>query len=90
MFKSTNGQGFHIKFQNGYTVSVQWGAVHQCANYGTFDPLSDGRGCENAEVAIVRDGVVLDMSEFIEGADMTAGYCSAEQVAAILSLVAAL
>lgn len=36
MFTNTMGRGVHFTFPNGYTVSVQWGAMSYCAN-GSFD-----------------------------------------------------
>lgn len=33
MFKITDNKGFQIKFENGWTVSVQWGKGNYCDNY---------------------------------------------------------
>ena len=33
MFKTCDQKGFHITFDNGYTVSVQFGAGNYCDNY---------------------------------------------------------
>jgi hypothetical protein len=33
MFKTCGQKGFHITFENGYTVSVQFGAGNYCDNY---------------------------------------------------------
>jgi hypothetical protein len=33
MFKICGQKGFHITFDNGYTVSVQFGAGNYCDNY---------------------------------------------------------
>ena len=32
MFTITGNKGFHITFENGYKVSVQWGVSSQCNN----------------------------------------------------------
>lgn len=32
-FKITGNKGFHIKFENGVTVSVQFGAANYCEHY---------------------------------------------------------
>lgn len=32
MFTITQGQGFHVLFENGWGVSVQFGPMHYCAN----------------------------------------------------------
>lgn len=33
MFKICDNKGFHVSFENGYTVSVQFGAGNYCDNY---------------------------------------------------------
>jgi len=35
-FTITSGKGFWMTFQNGYTVSVQWGFSNYCANRELF------------------------------------------------------
>ena len=32
MFEVTGNKGVHIKFPNGYSISIQWGAVNYCGN----------------------------------------------------------
>jgi len=32
MLKSTENKGFHLTFQNGYTISVQFGRGNYCMN----------------------------------------------------------
>ena len=34
MFAITENKGVHITFDNGYTVSAQWGADNYCSRYG--------------------------------------------------------
>tara|TARA_R100000781_G_scaffold95553_1_gene59682 strand:- start:220 stop:501 length:282 start_codon:yes stop_codon:yes gene_type:complete len=57
MFSVKDGRGFQITFENGYTVSVQFGAIHKCDNevYGIkalkhLDKLA--KDCVNADVAL--------------------------------------
>lgn len=56
MFKITGKKGFHITFDNGYTVSVQFGPGNYCSNYdmeiGRDEELSGKRGSETAECAV--------------------------------------
>ena len=33
MFEVTTGKGFHVTFENGWTVSVQFGPGNFCDNY---------------------------------------------------------
>jgi hypothetical protein len=62
MFKITEGKGFHIQFENGWVVSVQWGAGNYGQNYFAQPDPSESRdalnrilgakGAAEAEVAI--------------------------------------
>ena len=48
MFKITEGRGFQMVFDNGYTISIQWGAGYYCSNkFG-----EDGADSITAEVGI--------------------------------------
>lgn len=53
MLKITGGKGFHITFDNGVTVSVQFGWGNYCDNYSIRED-SDAYMLEskNAEIAI--------------------------------------
>lgn len=93
MFSITQGKGFHIKFANGWTVSVQFGPDNYCDNYNlTFGPNIDGerlaghRGSATAEVAVNHPtGYLIDL-----GGDTVRGYQTADQVLALMAEVAAL
>jgi hypothetical protein len=53
-FNITDGQGFHVTFANGYTVSVQFGAGSYCANrrcHFEESQAAAARGCPDAEIA---------------------------------------
>jgi hypothetical protein len=63
MFKITEGKGFHIQFENGWVVSVQWGAGNYGQNYSrscpnppesreTLNRILGAKGAAEAEVAI--------------------------------------
>lgn len=55
MFKVTDGKGFHIEFENGITVSVQFGAGNYCQNYNSRETVLQTGGnmtSMDAEVAI--------------------------------------
>ena len=56
-FKSTERKGFHITFENGLTVSVQWGAGNYCDNRESWD-FSHMKDMESstAEVAVWSNG----------------------------------
>lgn len=54
-----HGSGFYIKFDNGYSVSVQWGPGCYCSNH---EAPRDGRnlGSVTAEVAIFYGSSMVD------------------------------
>lgn len=60
-FNCHRNQGFQIRFGNGYTLSVQFGSFHYCANRdlssaASFDAWRTGEDVHsspNAEVAII-------------------------------------
>ncbi len=59
MFKITRGKGFHIRFDNGWTASVQWGPANYCDNRGmnwSEDELAGEQGSTTAEVAAWPEG----------------------------------
>lgn len=90
-FAITAGKGFHITFDNGYTVSVQWGWGNYC----------DLRNDHKARESIIR-GVLQEVTEsrtaetaawgpdgeFLDG-DVN-GFQSPAEVLAFLNRVAAL
>lgn len=56
MFKITHKKGFHITFENQWTVSVQFGPGNYCDNYdrriGQEDEQVAAEGSSNAECAV--------------------------------------
>jgi len=46
-----HNKGFHMKFDNGWTISVQFGAGNYCNNYNSMDyDMKTGAESDNAEV----------------------------------------
>jgi hypothetical protein len=89
VFRITDGKGFHIKFANGFLMSVQWGPGNYCDNYG-MDCMAmkeaGETGSTNAEIA------VFDNHEewyLIDGQEVT-GHLSPDDVLALMVKVAAL
>lgn len=91
-FKITRGKGIHITFQNGYTVSVQWGFGNYCRNGGNLVLIDDNpkRPYEmnlespDAEVAVWKTfGEFIDLPQF--GIDQVGGWKSPEEVLEILN-----
>lgn len=88
MFEITMNKGFHMKFANGFSVSVQWGVGNYCANKwgpGRFgDPVP---ACPDAEVAAFDpDGNMIDLAI----GDQVIGYLNTNQVLAFMNAVAEL
>jgi hypothetical protein len=75
MLTITQGKGFRLKFENGLTISVQFGKESYCSQKG--QPQQSLQESEDAEIAI------WDMSEkwFSFGHDNVEGYVSADEVA---------
>lgn len=89
MFKITDGKGFHIKFANGFMMSVQWGSGNYCDNYNAdvSDQRNVGeRGSRDAEIAVFDN-----KNEWypINGNDVT-GYLSPDDVLALMVEIAAI
>ena len=90
-FKITGGKGFHFKFPNGVTVSVQFGAGNYCEHYD--DDMMDwieskGKGTiesHDAEVAIWKEGGEWITWEYTGDEDQQViGYQTFEEVLEIL------
>lgn len=48
-------RGTHFEFENGYTVSVQWGPTNYCRNYNpnlVFISPDNYLTCSDAEIAV--------------------------------------
>lgn len=68
MFKITKHRGFQITFENGWTVSVQFGGGMYCDNYDMDCGKEKGINilkCRNAEIAAFDDN--REMFEFPDG-----------------------
>lgn len=91
MFSITSGKGFHIKFDNGWTVSVQFGGGNYCANYD--DNISDNAWRESGK----KGGLTVEVAAFDEkhnwhkfkDGDTVSGYNSPQQVLEFINIVAA-
>lgn len=80
-FKISSPKGFHITFDNGYTLSVQFGPGNYCDNYGRQTGTEDAQcgkdGSATAETAYWSgDGDLINEGN----GDMVQGYQTVEQV----------
>lgn len=86
-FRITDGRGFQVTFENGWTVSVQFGPGNYCENksmaIGRDDALAGKRGSLDAETAVWGpDGQFIQR----EGTDDTVqGWQSPAQVLELLT-----
>lgn len=72
--------GFHLKFENGWTVSVQWGVHNYCNNR-----------CNEGEIKISETAEVAawdnENNWYNFGSDEVKGYQTANQVAEFINLI---
>jgi hypothetical protein len=93
MFKITGGKGFHIRFENGYTVSVQFGPGNYCDHYdariGYEEAKCGQEGSLLAECAVwgPESKRELIKHELFEG-DTVGGYMSPSKVLELLNWAA--
>lgn len=91
MFKITMHKGFHMTFENGVTVSVQWGSGNHCENKNdNYDAAKNAKSsydCLTAEVAAwTRDGEWI-LPQLIDlEYDTVIGYQTTEDVLRIMEL----
>jgi hypothetical protein len=81
MFNNTE-TGFALTFDNGYTISVQWGPMHYCGNRDLNTPWIGGEfqpyESRTAEIAATRpNGSYLQLGEY----DDVVGWLLADEVA---------
>jgi hypothetical protein len=92
MFKSSSNKGFSLTFENGNTVSVQWGSANYCSPThaaGRGAPLdapmkTEIWSAENAEVAAWNEAG--EWHNF--GYDTVDGWKTTNDVAAFIDFVA--
>lgn len=90
MFRSTNNKGFQITFENGWTISVQFGYGSYCGNHHHPDGYKCSTNnivtCPDAEIAIWdKDGEWYNF-----GDDTVKGYCTPDEVADWITKVKAM
>ena len=98
MLTINNGCGFQLTFENGITVSVQFGYGHYCANRNNrnFSRPQERCSSDNAEVAVIgANGEWLTREVFEklgwdDPCDDVAGYVAADEVAKLIAACQAL
>jgi len=86
---STSGKGFHLTFENGLTISVQWGFGNYCSNkcgrWNELEELQKNRtfGSETAEIAVWDESGKWMLFEN----DQVKGWLQADEVADYITKV---
>jgi hypothetical protein len=84
MFKIMNNKGFHMTFDNGFTISVQFGKENYCGSRHIED--NDTKllwQSPDAEIAVLYNGSLLSIGEY----DQVIGWVSAGSVAKAIHIV---
>lgn len=91
MIKITRQRGFHMRFENGFAVSVQFGPGNYCQNYETsFDKEREAgeKGSSDAECAVLTPaGNLIAMPGWD---DTVKGRMTPNEILALMNEVAAL
>jgi hypothetical protein len=87
-FIATQNKGFRMKFENGFSISVQWGIENYCEKK-SFNTDTDPRKerlweSMSAEIAVFDRGGIIPIGEH----DTVIGWLSADEVAKIIEGVA--
>lgn len=91
-FHTRDSQGFQVTFENGFTVSVQFGFGNYCENKADrqVNGLVRMVDCKDAEVAVFYpNGGFVPISDG-GSADDIAGWVSPDHVAVLMAIVAQL
>ena len=86
-FLATQNKGFQLTFENGWTISVQWGPGNYCSNGGNvpnpwdWKSRPDNYEATTAEIAIWdSNGDWLDFSTHSMGTNQVKGFCDVAEV----------
>lgn len=92
MIRITSGKGFHLRFPNGYTASVQFGPGNYSDNYNMSvhadDAEAGNRGSSTVEVAAF--GPDNELVPIPEASDTVQGYVPTSKLLEFLGWVATL
>ncbi len=81
-------RGFHIKFKNGWTVSIQFGPGHYCDNHQQDFSDAIKRPSSTAEIAAWDANNNWYKFDEVEGGNQVSGWQSPENVLAFINLIA--
>lgn len=101
MFKVFAHKGFQTTFENGYTVSVMFGAGNYCEHHHneSVEPFNctvqvwQEHKSENCEIAVISPNGEfrsLKLAPIDSGEDQVRGWCTPEEVLLIMNWAASL
>ena len=87
-FTATQNKGFRMKFDNGYSISVQWGTINYCEKKNLMAEYKDEIKeptwkSTTAEIAVFNDTRIVPVGKH----DDIIGWCSADEVAKIIAII---
>lgn len=97
MFKVFAHKGFQTKFENGYTVSVMFGAGNYCENKfndsmiypGSTVPIQSAYNSSDAEIAVFGpDGELLNGFPGCPDCDQVRGWVTPEEMLEVMNWAA--
>ena len=87
-FTATENKGVRMNFENGFTISVQWGTMNYCEKKNLGAEHGDEiKGpiwkSTTAEIAVFNDEGIVPVGD----SDEVIGWCSADEVAKVIKIV---
>jgi len=88
-FEATQNKGFRMKFDNGFSISVQWGSMNYCERRNYNDDYKSEMKenhikSADAEIAVIDSkGGMLAIGEH----DTVIGWLSTDKVSKVISIV---
>ena len=88
-FASSHNKGFRMTFENGFSISVQWGVGNYCEkkDRGQWDESTkhDYWDSNSAEIAVFgKDGEFITITDY---PDVIAGWLSTDKVAKCITII---
>ena len=88
-FIATENKGFRMKFENGFTISVQWGTMNYCSKKNLGAEYGDEMKEQIWESPSAEIAVFDTIGEIVHIGDDDAviGWLSADEVAKVIAIV---
>ena len=87
-FTSTQNKGFTMTFQNGLTISVQWGTVNYCERKNPTSPIQGEMKMNIVESTTAEIAIWDETNTWFDfGYDTVEGHCDTNEVARWIGIV---